>query len=90
VGVHLTTSITSNHVHFSLIHETYDLNVIRGFRELDPRDGTVNEDTTTMTWLCAPGNHLTLNFADGASGRWRTPETEIYQGALMKPEFECE
>ncbi len=72
-------------VHFvdlGLVHEAHDLDIIRSFRELNASDGAVRHDTSSMTWLGTPSNHLTLNLANSATRGGRCPKAEIYKGSM--------
>jgi hypothetical protein len=37
-----------------------------------------------MTWLGAPGDHLTLNFTNGLTRVWGSPEAEVYKSSRLE------
>jgi hypothetical protein len=58
--VHLTTIIAISDVDLRLVDKTNDLNVIRGFQELDTGYSISGEEASPVPWLAAPCNHLAL------------------------------
>ena len=61
--IHLATIIAGSNVDLCLVDKTNDLNVIRGFQELNTSYGTSGDDASSMTRLAAPRYHFALGFA---------------------------
>lgn len=78
VGVQFTSTIINGHVNLGLVEYTSDLEVGRSAEELDTLKGTVGNDTSTVAWLGAPCNGLTLSITDGRVELGRAPNTEVW------------
>jgi len=79
MGVHLATKVTIHHVNLGLVHETHGLDIIGRLQELDTGECTGGDETGTVAGLCAPCNHLALDFTDGLPWLARSPEAEVFE-----------
>jgi len=67
--VQLSTRVSLPNIHFREIPNTCDLDVVRGFDEVNTAQGTIRYDTGSATSFGAPSNFLTFRVADGAIGQ---------------------
>ena len=76
--VHLATKVTIRHINLGLVHETHGLDIIGRRQELDTSKCAVGDEAGTVSGLCAPCNHLALDFADGLAWLTRSPEAKVF------------
>jgi hypothetical protein len=77
VRVEFTSRVIRGNVDELLLDETGDLDVVGGLHELETSDGTLGDDTGTITRLCAPSDTLTLDVTDEGVWLRGTPEAEV-------------
>jgi hypothetical protein len=77
VGVEFSSGIIGSDIDELLLDDASDLDIVGGLHELDTRDGTLGDDTGTVTRLSAPSDAFTFGVANERVGfRW-TPEAEV-------------
>jgi len=84
VGVHLSSPVTLENVDEGLVNETNSLNVVRGPHPLDTLEGACGNETSAVTGLGAPGNHLALNVSDLSAVLGGTPQAEVWSLGLAE------
>jgi hypothetical protein len=77
VGVEFPSGIIGSDVDELLLDEASDLDVVRGLHELETSDGTLGDDTGTITGLCAPGDAFAFGVADEGTRFGGAPEAEV-------------
>lgn len=77
VRVQLASVIISSNVDLGLVNKTGNLDVVGGLDELYALESTGGDETSTVSWLCAPGNFLTFGVTDGGVGLWGSPEAKV-------------
>jgi hypothetical protein len=77
VGVEFSSRIIGSEVNVLLGDITSDLDVVGGLDELDTRQGTSGDDTSTIAGLCAPSDGFTLSVSNKAVGFWGTPQAKV-------------
>lgn len=77
VGVELSSGVGGVNVDEVLLDEASDLDVVGGLHELETGDGTLGDDTGTISGLGAPGDTLTLDVTDEGVWFGWAPEAEI-------------
>lgn len=80
MGIHLASSVTSDHINLGLVDEPDDLDVVGALDKLNTGESTVWDDTRAVPWLGAPSNHLSLNLSYGFTRAGWCPEAEIIEG----------
>jgi hypothetical protein len=77
VGIELSSGITSGNVDEGLVDVASDLNVVGCLQELDTSESALGDDTSTVAWLRAPCDTLTLDVTDEGVWLGGTPEAEV-------------
>jgi len=75
--VEFSSIVLSVHVNLSLVDKTSDLNVLRCDEILNTLKGTIGNETSAVTRLCAPCNLLLFSIADSGVGDGWCPLAEI-------------
>ena len=77
MGVHFSSPVTLLDVDEGLVEETDGLNIVGGLDPLEPSESTLRNETSTVTRLGAPCNHLALNVADDATRVLGAPNAPV-------------
>lgn len=75
--VHLSSVVCSDHVNLGLVQEASDLDVVGSLNPLKTGEGSLGDNTTSVTILGTPSHHLAFNFTNLLSLNRRSPEAEI-------------
>lgn len=75
--VQLAPVVISSNVDLGLVNKTGNLDVVGGLDELYALESTGGDETSAVSWLCAPGDFLTFGVTDGGVRLWGSPEAEV-------------